>query len=97
MAARINVADAVISVMGSLGETWTSSDFKTRLTAKEATSPIARPIPAGSIPCRNTSPRISRGYAEGHPDSDLLRAAAYEMRDDGIQADRCQQKRNRGK
>jgi len=58
-----NVADATASEIGSEGETSTSADFRTRLTAIDAASPTARPIASGSIPCLSTSSRISRAVA----------------------------------
>ena len=63
MAAKINTTDATTSVIGWEGETWTSSAFRTRLTANDAASPTIGPIPNGSIPSMNTSLRISRADA----------------------------------
>ena len=85
------------SVIGSAGETWTSMDSRRRLTANDAASPMARPIPKGSIPCvEHEFENIVRRCANRHPNSNLLRALAHRMRDDAIQADRSQQQRDRG-
>ena len=50
-------------VMGSAGDTWTSWDFRMGVTARAAASPMVRPIPTGSMPCVNTSVRMSRAVA----------------------------------
>ena len=83
--------------MGSDGDTLTSMDCNTRLTASDATKPTIRPIPRGIIPCRNTRANdVLRGCADRHPDAQFLSSLGHGIRDYRVEADRCQKERDHG-
>src|SRR5262245_15084149 len=59
IAAAINVADAAMSVDGSVGDIWTSSATKSLVSTNDIPIPTARPAVSGSIPSLKTSFKIS--------------------------------------